>query len=134
MLVDIQIKNILSKIISFDIIIAIIVGIISFIVFKVSYTYMMLIGLFMSALNFILNSIITTYTFKTTGNRILAPLGSVVRIIITASIAILICKNNRFNFVAFLIGYTLHYISIVFYGITIKNQKGSDQDESRNSI
>ncbi|MDF2503799.1 ATP synthase subunit I [Clostridium sp.] len=122
---DTEVKNILNKIISFDIIIAIIVGILSSIIFK-SYTYMIIIGLLMAALNLILNSIITTYAFKDKVNRVLGPLGSVVRIILTASIVILICKNNRFNFVAFFIGYTLHYISIVFYGITIKNQKGSD--------
>jgi ATP synthase protein I len=79
-----------------------------------------IIGLVMAVLNFQLNAITTNYILITKGSKILSVLGATVRIIITFSIAILLCKNNKYNFIAFLIGYSLHYVAVVFYGIAAK--------------
>lgn len=122
---DTQVKTILKKVITFDIAIAIIGGIVSYLLFK-EYIYVIIVGLLMATLNFILNAITAKYTLITTGKKTLSILGSAVRIIITLSIAIILCKNNKYNFVAFLIGYSLHYIAVILYGITTKNKKGSD--------
>ncbi|MFT8314552.1 MAG: ATP synthase subunit I [Clostridium sp.] len=119
---NVEVKEILKKVISFDIIIVALSSVICYIFFKL-YTYMLVIGLLLAALNFILNSIISNYSLKKDGNKIIGVIGSIIRIIITGSIAVLLCKDNKFNFVAFLIGYTLHYISIVLYGITINKSE-----------
>lgn len=116
-----QVKTILKKVTIFDIIIAIISGMISYFLFK-KYDYIVVIGLLMAVLNFVLNAITTNYILITMGKKMLSVLGSAVRIIITFSIAIILCKNNIYNFIAFLIGYSLHYIAVIFYGITVKNE------------
>ncbi|AGK99098.1 ATP synthase subunit I [Clostridium pasteurianum] len=119
---DREVKEILRKVISFDIIVAALSSTICYIFFKL-YTNILFIGLLLAALNFILNSIISNYSLKENGNKVIGAIGSIIRIIITGGIAVLLCKNNRFSFIAFLIGYTLHYISIVLYGITINKSE-----------
>lgn len=116
---DEQVKIMIKKIIVFDVIIAIISGIISYFLFK-AYDYVVIIGLLVAVLNFQLNAITTSYILVTKGNKMLNVLGAAVRVIITFSIAIILCKNNKYNFVAFLIGYSLHYMAVIFYGIRIK--------------
>lgn len=100
--------------------------IVTSLIFLKNYMLIIIVGMIMAILNFVLNAIITNYTFVMTGKKIFYLLGSVVRIIITVSVALLLCKSNLYNFIVFLIGYSLHYIAVVLYGITRKNKKGCD--------
>ena len=114
-----QVKTILKKVIKFDIIITVISAIVSYFLFR-EYDYVVIVGLIMAVINFILNAITTNYVLVIMGRKTLSVFASAVRIIITFSIAIMLCKNNRYNFVAFLIGYSLHYMAVILYGITAK--------------
>lgn len=87
------------------------------------YTPVIVIGLLLALANFIMNAVVTSYTFIATGNRALLIFATVIRIVVTAAIAVLLCKNNMNNLIAFLIGYSLHYIAIVVYGTTRGTQK-----------
>ena len=121
---DRETKEMLKTVAIFDGIILFLTIGISMILFK-NYRLVIIIGLVLAIMNFMLNAIVTNYTFAMTGKKAIYILGSVVRIIITVTIAVIIC-NSIHNFVAFLIGYSLHYLAVILYGITRKNKKGCD--------
>ena len=112
-------REMLKSILIFDSVILFFAIVVSFILFK-NYMLIVTVGIIMAIFNFVSNAVITNYTFTITGKNFFYILGSVVRIIITVIIALLLCKNNLNNFAAFLIGYSLHYIAVVLYGITRK--------------
>lgn len=112
-------KQILKKVYIFDIIIAIISFIISYVFFK-AYDYLVVIGLFLSAFNFLINAITTTVILSRKGSKVQAVLASAVRIIITLCIVIILCGNDKYKYIAIIIGYTLHYLAVTLYGLTIK--------------
>lgn len=122
---EIQTKKMLKKILYIDFIIAAIISVISMVAIK-EYAMIMAAGLFMAAINFILNAIFTYNTFLKTGNKIHSILAAALRVIITGLIAVLLYNNNKNNLFAFIIGYILHYVAIVIYGVTLKKEKGSD--------
>lgn len=108
-----------------DSVILLLAAVISFLLFR-NYTSIVIIGLILAMLNFVLNAVITSYSFVMTGRKIFFILGSLARIAITVTIALLLCKTNLYNFVAFLTGYSVHYIAVILYGLTRKNKKGSE--------
>jgi ATP synthase protein I len=118
-------KEMLKKIIMFDMVIIMLTIIISMLIFK-QYVFIIIFGVFMAVINFISNAIVTNYTLIKTGKRIFSILGAAARVIITFIIAVILTKNNKFNLIAFLGGYSLHYIAVIIYGMTLKNMKGSD--------
>jgi len=115
----------LKKILSIDCIIILFASIMSTIMIK-EYASVMIIGLFMSIINFIFNAVFTYYTFVKTEKKIHNVMGAAIRVFITIIVAILLYNNDEYNLFAFLAGYTLHYLAIIIYGFTIKNEKGSD--------
>ena len=119
-------RGMLKIVLLFDSIILLLAGAIAFLLFR-DYMFVAIIGLILALLNFFLNAVITNYTFVMTGKKIFYLLGSLARIAITVTIALLLCKTNVYNFVAFLTGYSLHYIAVVLYGLTRKNKRGSDK-------
>lgn len=122
---DKQTKEMLKKILSIDCIIILFASIMSTIMIK-EYASVMIIGLFMSIINFIFNAVFTYYTFVKTEKKIHNVMGAAIRVFITIIVAILLYNNDEYNLFAFLAGYTLHYLAIIIYGFTIKNEKGSD--------
>lgn len=112
-----ELKIILKKVITIDVVIAILVSILSLEFFK-PYTYVVIIGLAMAIINFILNAVTTSYFLAAGGFKFFIILASAVRVIITIGIILLLYKNNNYNIIAFMVGYTLHYVAIMFYGLT----------------
>lgn len=121
---DRETKEMLKVVAIFDAIILFLTIVIALILFN-SYKLVVIMGLILAIMNFMLNAIVTSYAFAMTGKKSIYVLSSIVRIIITVVIAVIIC-SNIYNFIAFLIGYSLHYLAVIFYGITRKNKKGCD--------
>jgi len=121
---DRETKEMLKVVAVFDAIILFLTIAIALILFN-SYKLVIIIGLILAIMNFMLNAIVTNYAFAMTGKKSIYVLSSIVRIIITVVIAVIICSNIN-NFIAFLIGYSLHYLAVILYGITRKNKKGCD--------
>ncbi|MDP4143440.1 MAG: ATP synthase subunit I [Bacillota bacterium] len=117
-----QTRDMLKKVAIYDIIILVLTLGVSSIVLR-EYALILGVGILIAAFNFIVNAIVTTYTLISTGKRTLSILGAVVRVIITLIIAMLFYNNNKFNLIAFIGGYSLHYIAIIIYGMTIRNQE-----------
>lgn len=112
-------KNVLKNVGKIDIVIAIIVLIFSFQFYR-SYTFIVIIGLVMAIINFIFNAVTSSYLLSIGGKKNLIILSSAIRIIITIGIILLLYKNNKYNIVAFIAGYTLHYVAIIIYGVRTK--------------
>lgn len=110
-------KIMLKKVLIYDCLILAAVLIGSLMFFE-NYTVIVSIGLAMAGLNFILNAVITTYTLRAGGNKAYYIIGAMVRIFLTVGVAVLLAENNINNLVAFLIGYSLHYLAVLFYGAT----------------
>lgn len=116
---DSEVKFILKRVFCIDIIIAIVAFIISYVFYK-PYDYIVVVGLLLAALNFLGNAVSTSYILSKSSNKFLTVLLSAFRIIITLGIVILLGGNDKFKYIAIIIGYTLHYVAVVIHGFTIK--------------
>ena len=112
----------LVKVLLYDSLILVITIIGSILFFK-KYALVVIIGILMGGINFILNAVVTSYILKNSGNEALYILGAIGRIIITVGVAVIISNNSIDNLVAFLIGYTLHYVAVLIYGLTRGTKK-----------
>ena len=115
-------KEMLKKVSIYDAIVLVASVIVCLLAFR-QYTLVVVIAILLALMNFVLNAVVTNYTFIATGSRGMLIFATVIRIIVTAVIAVLLCRNNMNNLIAFLIGYSLHYIAIVVYGTTRGTQK-----------
>jgi ATP synthase protein I len=116
---DSGVKFILKRVFAFDIIIAVLAFSISYVFYK-PYDYIIIVGLILATSNFVLNAISTSIIISKSGKKIFTVLLSAFRIIITLCIVIILCGNDKFKYIAILIGYTLHYIAVILHGLTTK--------------
>ena len=111
----------LKRVILCDVIIILLSFIISIIYFK-EYTAIIIIGIIISVINFLLNAVITNYSMKIPGGAILIVIGALARVGIAGAFAVILYNNNMGNIIAYIIGYSLHYISIIA-GVTARGHK-----------
>ena len=115
-------KKMLVRVLLYDSLILVITIIGSILFFK-KYALVVIIGLLMGGINFILNAVVTSYILKNSGKEALYILGAIGRVIITLGVAVIISNNSIDNLVAFLIGYSLHYVAVLIYGLTRGTKK-----------
>lgn len=117
-----NIKNMLKNVVIYDSILAVLICALALVV-KSSYIGAALLGLFIAALNFAANSILTNFIFvKEKCNKIFLLIGGILRVAIVCVIAYVLYKINEFYIVAYMVGFTAQYISIVIYGLKIRNE------------
>lgn len=78
------------------------------------------IGLFIALVNFAQNGVFSAISLYKK-NQLYCFIGYTFRIVLVCLVAIIIFKQDEFNIIPFLLGYSAHYISIVLYGLSIKN-------------
>ena len=115
-------KEMLKKVIIYDILISVIILVVTLALFR-NYAFVIIIGLIMANINFILNAVITGYIIRLGGNASFYILGAMIRVVATAVVVVLLAENNVYNVVAFLIGYSSHYIAVFYFGVTQKLSK-----------
>jgi len=115
-----DLRDMFKKVIIFDVIVAVVLTSLVEFIFK-RYSLMFLSGLALALINFIINGIITEYMLlKKKDKYVLSTfLGFIFRVTVICSIAIIIYKNDPFNVVAYMLGYSFHFISLTLYGIKI---------------
>jgi ATP synthase protein I len=111
----------LKRVMVYDGIILLLSLIVSIIFFK-EFTVIVMIGLGVAYLNFLLNSIITEYAMKASKGAILVVFGAVARIAVAGAFAFILYNGNKANVVAYIIGYSLHYASMVISAASQKNK------------
>ncbi len=118
-----DLQRMFRKVLLFDCIIAVIFMGITQWVFK-GYSLIILLGLFIGFVNFIINGTITEYTLlkKTKKYRFVALIGFISRVAIVCGIALILFKYNKFNVIAYMLGYSSQFVSLILYGIYIKDE------------
>jgi len=111
----------LKRVILYDLIIILLSLVISAMFFK-EYTAIIMIGIIIALVNFLLNSVITNYAMKLSGGAILIVVGALARVAIAGAFAVILYNNNMGNIIAYIIGYSLHYISVIA-GATTRGHK-----------
>ncbi|MEL7655134.1 MAG: ATP synthase subunit I [Bacillota bacterium] len=104
--------EILKKVICYDAVITLLSLIVSIIFFR-EYAAAVIIGIIIAVVNFLLNAVITNYSMKIAGSAILIVFGALSRVAIAGAFAVILYHGNMLNVAAYLIGYSLHYISII---------------------
>lgn len=117
--VEKDVAKMLKKVIVMDFILGITITILIYNIFK-NYAFIFLLGLAIALLNFALNSYLTSIAL-TKNKQLLTFLGFILRIGLACIAAIIVLKYNAFNVFPFAIGYSSHYISLVLYGISLKD-------------
>lgn len=117
-----DLKDMFRKVVIFDTILAaILYGITN--IFLKNYSLIVILGLVLAVLSFISNGIVAEYLLihNTSKYKLIAFIGFLLRIVIIAGIGLLLFKHNKFNVIAYMLGYSSHFISLTLYGINIKN-------------
>lgn len=117
-----DLQHMFKKIILFDVIIALILGSTTYHFFK-NYVFIVLLGLGVALISFVLNGIITEYILlKKVGKyKTVAFISYIVKIVIVCGIALILFKQDKFNVIAYMLGYSSQFISLTLYGIDMKN-------------
>ncbi len=118
-----EVKIMFRRILIIDVIIAGILAVVSCLFF-INYTAALLIGFGVAVATFLINSIITQYAYAgDKQNPIMITIsGFVLRVVIVCGIGLLIYQSNTANIVAYMLGYSSHFISLTLYGITLKKE------------
>lgn len=114
-------QDIIKKVSIIDGIIAvIIIPLIAVIPFK--FVLIIILGLGIAYMNFAVNTIVTCRIMmnEKNGYALYTILSFVVRIIVVAGIGAITFAYNKYYVIAYLLGYGLHFISLMLYGTNAK--------------
>lgn len=111
----------LKKVTLYDGIILLLSFVISIIFFK-QLTAVIIIGIVIALFNFFLNSVITEYAIKTSWGKACIPFGALFRIAIAGAFAALVYNNELKNIIAYIVGYSLHYASMVIGAASLRSK------------
>lgn len=111
----------LKKVTLCDGIILLLSFVISMIFFR-EFTVIIVIGVAIAYINFLLNSVITEYAMKASKGAIWIPVGAVARIAIAGAFVFILYNDDVKNIIVYIIGYSLHYASMVIGAASQKNR------------
>jgi ATP synthase protein I len=108
----------LKKVIFFDIFIGVTIFPLILFIFNV-YAYLFLLGLFMASLGFIVSSAATKKYLDRVSIKhgAIMHISNFVKVIITCIIGFIIYNNNINNVIAYILGFTSHFLALILYGI-----------------
>lgn len=116
-----NIKKMLKAVIKYDFVLMLIVLALCFIV-KIQYILVVESGLIIAVINFILNSVISnSVLLKKNTNKVLLVLPALGRVILVCIIGFIFYKINQYYILAYIVGFTLQYVALIIYGLTLKN-------------
>jgi ATP synthase protein I len=118
-----DVKFMFRKILMFDLIIGGILSVIVFMFFG-NYLFVFLLGIIVSIASFIINSLMTQYAYsgKKKNPALITLVGFFIRVLLVCGIGLLIFKGSEFNVLAYMLGYSSHFISLTLYGILINKE------------
>lgn len=118
-----DIKFMFRKILMFDLIIAVLLSVIVCIFFS-KYFIVFLLGLAISIVSFAINSFMTQYAYsgqKKNPSQITL-VGFFIRVLLVCAIGFFVYQGNTLNVLAYMLGYSSHFISLTLYGISINKE------------
>ncbi len=93
------------------------------IIFAREYTVVLIVGTAVAFFNYLMNSVITEYSMKVSKGAAWILLGAVARIAIAGAFAFILYQNNRYNIIAYITGYTLHYAAMVISSASLRSNR-----------
>ncbi|MFU0824865.1 ATP synthase subunit I [Clostridium sp.] len=120
-----EVQQLLRSIIRLDLIVGLVLGTVVYFI-KSDYVFVCLLGFFLAIINFFINSYITEYAIivNTNNGKVLMVLGYFFRIFLVGIIGAVLFTHNRFNVIAYMLGYTFRFFSLIIYGLSLKNERG----------
>lgn len=91
-----------------------------------SYALFFLLGIIIALVNLYVNGITVEYSFdsKNLKGKGMIVVGSFIRVFLVSIIGFAISRHNMFNIIAYIFGYSVQFISLVYYGINNKDIEG----------
>ncbi|MCD3298906.1 ATP synthase subunit I [Clostridium botulinum] len=116
-----EVYNMFKKIRYLDIVVLVALSILSYSINK-KYVGICILGFMVSAISFYSNSLITTYAFekKLDNSNLIIILSYYLRIFLITIIGIIIFTYNKFNIIAYILGYTFRFFSLILYALILK--------------
>ncbi|MCB2306366.1 ATP synthase subunit I [Clostridium estertheticum] len=117
-------RNMFKKIAIYDFFISLIFITIIYFTAK-SYTLFFLLGIIIALMNLYVNGITVEYSLesKNLKGKGMIVVGSFIRVLLVSIIGFAISRHNMFNIIAYIFGYSVQFISLVYYGINNKNSE-----------
>ncbi|MBW9152477.1 ATP synthase subunit I [Clostridium estertheticum] len=117
-------RNMFKKIAIYDFFISLIFITIIYFTAK-SYTLFFLLGIIIALINLYVNGITVEYSLesKNLKGKGMIVVGSFIRVLLVSIIGFAISRHNMFNIIAYIFGYSVQFISLVYYGINNKNSE-----------
>lgn len=111
-----------KKVLMYDVVIAIMFTVVIYLISKVHALFFIL-GLIIAIVSFFINGYIVNYTLGSTtkNNKVIMLLGFLSRVLLICLVGIIIAKFNKYGVLTYVLGYSSQFISLVLYGIKIKN-------------
>ncbi|MBU3214946.1 ATP synthase subunit I [Clostridium estertheticum] len=117
-------RNMFKKIAIYDFFISLIFITIIYFTAK-SYTLFFLLGIIIALMNLYVNGITVEYSLesKNLKGKGMIVVGSFIRVLLVSVIGFAIGRHNMFNIIAYIFGYSVQFIALVYYGINNKNSE-----------
>ncbi|MCB2359626.1 ATP synthase subunit I [Clostridium estertheticum] len=114
-------RNMFKKIAIYDFFISLIFITIIYFTAK-SYALFFLLGIIIALVNLYVNGITVEYSLesKNLKGKGMIVVGSFIRVLLVSIIGFAISRHNMFNIIAYIFGYSVQFMSIVYYGINNK--------------
>ena len=112
----------LKRAMYYDGIIMLLSFVISMIFFR-EFTVIIIVGVAIAFVNFLLNSVITEHAMKVSMGAIWIPVGAIARVAIAGAFVLILYNDDVKNIIVYIIGYSLHYASMVISAASQKNKK-----------
>lgn len=107
----------------YDAIIAAIVSVILLFAANYKISLIVIIGIFSAIFNFYLSNLTADFVFvKKMGNTSLIFLSSIFRVILVFFIGIILYKIYKYYLIAYLGGYSAHFIALIIYGSLVNKR------------
>lgn len=121
---DDELYSMLNKITSIDCIVAIFLVFGIFRIYR-EYVLVSLLGFILAITNLHINGYAVNYAFskKNSNSNGVITLSYYLRITIVGIIGAVLFTYNKFNVLAYMFGYNMHFISLIIYGIYLKIPK-----------
>lgn len=115
--------SMLRKILIFDLIVGAISSAIVCVFFS-KFLIVFLLGLIVSLASFSINSLIAQYAYsgQKKNPALITVIGFFIRVLLICAVGFLIYQGNIFNVLAYMLGYSSHFISLTLYGISINKE------------
>ena len=121
---DRVIAKMINSILKYNLYLGTILGVYIFI--NPKQAVLLILGLFIGTGNFILSTIINSHVIKPGGYLRALKLITLARIVLVVAIGTIIFLYNKLNVLPYAIGFTMHFVGIVIYGIRDSQKEGSE--------